>query len=117
MFESMTQMANILLVFLLIFSLFKVSLFLRNGISERIKNNKKKSLLESKKHIEKEFKEARRNAVFCKTFIDELKNSGIGVYQGKSILDYQKALPHLEQTVLDKTADLEKVNELLKFFE
>ncbi len=117
MFYAMTQLNEVLLAFLLIVSLFKVSLSLWNDISERIKKSKKKSLLDNKKHIEKALREARCTSICCKHIIDDLKNSAIGVYEGKSNQDYKKLLHRMEQTVLDKTVELEKVNDLLKFYE
>jgi hypothetical protein len=114
---SMTQINECLLAILFIVLLFKVSLSLWNDISERYKNANKTALLEKKKKIEKALKEAKRDSIFCKLFIDELKNSAIGVYQGKSNHDYELLLLRLKKTVLDKTVELEKVNKLLTFYE
>ena len=113
----MSQLNEVLLAFLLIVSLFKVSLSLYHDISERVKKNKKKSLLDNKKHIEKALRDARCTSVFCKHIIDDLKNSAIGVYEGKSNQDYKKLLHRMEQTVLDKTVELEKINKDLSFYE
>ena len=72
---------------------------------------------EEKKKIEKELRETRCASIFCKNTITYLENSGIGFYCGKSIFDYKVSLPSLEQTVLDKTVELEKINKDLLFYE
>jgi|688.fasta_scaffold1384094_1 hypothetical protein len=114
---STNALNDCLLAILLIVLIFRFSVILYVDVYTRYRKMKKDSFLRKKKELWIDLSEAHKKERECREMLYSITPSNTETIHQDMAYCYDELLKILEKKVLDKTVELEKVNELLRFYE